>query len=188
MIDLNARKQKFLWLQAWFAGVLLVTAGSAQAATSSASRQPAPPSASRQPAHPAAPQIPVPPAQFLDILVQNALLGLNQANMVDDYTVLLKNASTAFQTANTPTGLSASFKAFRDNHIDLAPVVLFTPQWIAAPAVNNGVLRLTGVLPSRPQATRFDLVFVPQDGRWRLAGLSVGLAAPVAQAAQTPGR
>ena len=127
-----------------------------------------------------APQVPQP--EVLKILVQSTLAALHQANVTGDYSVFLKLASSGFRQANTPDQMANGFRAFRDNRINLAPVLLYDPQWRYAPTVQRGDwLRLIGVIPTQPQAVAFDLGFVPEEGQWRLAAISVSLEAAASQ-------
>lgn len=119
----------------------------------------------------------VPPPEVQTMLVQSTLSALNQANLTNDYSVFLKLSSSGFQQVNSPGDLSSTFAGFRDASIDLAPVVLYPIRWTYAPSIQDGALRLIGVLPSRPQATTFDLAYVVEGNRWRVAAVSVGLEA-----------
>lgn len=134
---------------------------------------------------PAAPRrdLPMPPDAIKGLLIQNALIGLNQANLANDYGVLLKNAAPSFQKVNTAPGLSNQFQGFRDAKIDLSPLVLLNPELTRQPTMTGNVLHLVGMLPSAPMRTDFDMLFEWDGARFRLAGLSVGL-----QAVPAPGK
>lgn len=134
---------------------------------------------------PAAPRrdLPMPPDAIKGLLIQNALIGLNQANLANDYGVLLKNAAPSFQKVNTAPGLSNQFQGFRDAKIDLSPLVLLNPELTRQPTMTGNVLHLVGMLPSAPMRTDFDLLFEWDGARFRLAGLAVGL-----QAVPAPGK
>ena len=136
-------------------------------------------------APPAVPQVPNQAVQIM--LVQSALAALNQANLADDYSLLLKNASVGFRQTNNQAQLSAAFRSFRDNGIDLSPAVLFLPRWDTPTAMEGSALHLIGTIPSRPSHVGFDVQFVVEGGRWRLASLSVKLVAAATNGAQQPG-
>ena len=120
--------------------------------------------------------VPDPDVQVM--LVQTALSALNHANLTNDYSVLHALAAPVFQSANSPDMLAAQFAAFRTANIDLTPAVLYRPRWSQPANVESGALRLLGKIPSAPQEVLFDISYILENGRWRLAGLSVGLAAP----------
>ncbi len=130
----------------------------------------------------AQPQIPA--AEALIILIRATVVALSQANLTNNYSVLSGLGSPSFRSVNTPQRLQAAFTSFRDNRIDMNPVVYVTPQLTAQPIISDGKMRLIGFFPSQPMRVNFDLQFEPSDGVWKVAGMSVNLAnVQVAQAA-----
>jgi hypothetical protein len=131
-------------------------------------------------------QLPVPLEQAL-YLIRSTLLTLNDANRTGNYTVLRDLASPDFQNKNTAADLSDSFADLRRRHFDLFSVALAAPQLASAPALDgNGMLRLTGFFPTRPQQINFDLLFQNVGGQWRLFGISVATPQVSAQPAPAP--
>jgi hypothetical protein len=60
-------------------------------------------------------------------------------------------------------------------NLDLSPVLFYQPKFTSRPVLlPNGMLRVVGLFPSRPQQVHFDLVFEQVQGDWRLYGISVG--------------
>jgi hypothetical protein len=130
---------------------------------------------------PSQPQVPA--AEAMIILIRATVVALSQANLTNNYSVMSGLGSPSFRTVNTPQRLQAAFASFRDNRIDMNPVVYVTPQLTAQPIVSDGKLRLIGFFPSQPMRVNFDLSFEPSDGVWKVAGMSVNLAnAQIAQA------
>jgi hypothetical protein len=124
-------------------------------------------------AAPQQPQFPVSLQQAL-YLIRSTLLALNDANRTGNYTVLRDLASPDFQARNSAADLSENFSDLRRRHFDLFSVALAAPQLSAAPALDNdGMLRLTGIFPTRPSQINFDLLFQNTSGQWRLFGISV---------------
>jgi hypothetical protein len=120
-------------------------------------------------------------------LIRSTLLTLNDANRTGNYTVLRDLASPDFQNKNTAADLSDSFADLRRRHFDLFSVALAAPQLAAAPTLDgNGMLRLTGFFPTRPQQINFDLLFQNVAGQWRLFGISVATPQVSAQPAPAP--
>jgi hypothetical protein len=120
-------------------------------------------------------------------LIRSTLLTLNDANRTGNYTVLRDLASPDFQNKNTAADLSDSFADLRRRHFDLFSVALAAPQLASAPALDgNGMLRLTGFFPTRPQQINFDLLFQNVAGQWRLFGISVATPQVSAQPAPAP--
>jgi hypothetical protein len=149
-------------------------------------QRPAPAPAPAPAAAPQQQQLPVSLEQAL-YLIRSTLLTLNDANRTGNYTVLRDLASPDFQNRNTAADLSDSFADLRRRHFDLFSVALAAPQLAAAPALDgNGMLRLTGFFPTRPQQINFDLLFQNVGGQWRLFGISVATPQVSAQPAPAP--
>ena len=137
---------------------------------------------------------PVPSDDKLLILINSALIALNQANATGNYTVLRDMAAPAFKRVNSPERLAQVFANLRNRNLDLSPVVLFQPKLFRKPAISDkGMLRITGFFPTAPERVNFDLIFQPVRGQWRLFGIAVNTqrappaqAAPATQAAPGP--
>jgi hypothetical protein len=136
------------------------------------------------PAPAAQPQPQVPAPEAMIILIRATVVALSQANLTNNYSVLSGLGSPTFRAVNNPTRLQAAFTSFRENRIDMNPVVYVTPQLTTQPIIENGKLHLVGFFPSQPMRVNFDLLFEPSDGVWKIFGMSVNLApTQVAQAA-----
>jgi hypothetical protein len=107
-------------------------------------------------------------------LIRSTLLTLNDANRSGNYSVLRDLAAPGFQQKNSAADLALIFSDLRRRNFDLFAVALAAPQLAAAPARDHqGMLRLTGLFPTRPQQINFDLLFQDVAGQWRLFGISV---------------
>ena len=90
------------------------------------------------------------------ILINSALVALNQANATGNYTVLWDMAAPGFKRANSPERLSQVFSNLRKRNLDLSPILLFQPKLYQRPAINNkGMLRITGFFPTSPGTGQF---------------------------------
>ena len=138
---------------------------------------------------PAARELPRPPdAAKLRILIYNSLIALNQANLTGNYTVLRDLGSSHFRSGNSAAYLSELFADLRKRRIDLAPIVVFEPKLIKRPEVSEeGLLRLTGFFDTAPEKVAFDLVFIVEDGDWRLVGIAADTRAVDSPPAASPG-
>ena len=137
------------------------------------------------------------------ILINSALIALNQANVTGNYTVLRDMAAPGFKRVNSPERLAKVFSDLRSRNLDLSPVVLFQPKLYRKPEINQrGMLRITGFFPTSPERVNFDLIFQPVQGKWSLYGIAVNTQkapppqtvpqaapapAPEAEAAPKPG-
>ncbi len=127
---------------------------------------------------PASAVSPVPSSEALVVMIRSTLLALSHANTTNNYSVLNSLGTRSFQAKNPPRQLASTFQAFRDNRIDMSPVVAIAPQLALQPTITNGTLRLVGAFPSRPMQVNFDLNFVPEDGAWKMSDMAVNLTRP----------
>ncbi|MBB3769576.1 hypothetical protein FHS55_000162 [Angulomicrobium tetraedrale] len=116
----------------------------------------------------------VPPAPVLLALLRGTLAAVNQANVTGNYSVLRDLGAPAFRENYNAAELADRFRAWRDNSLDFAAVLLLDAKLARAPAVDaDGVLRLVGFFPTTPLRIGFDLGFEAVGGNWRLATISV---------------
>ncbi len=130
----------------------------------------------------------IPDDARLILLIRNAVIALNQANVTGNYTVLRDMGTANFQMTNSSARLAEVFATLRSRKLDLSPVMAFTPKLSAPPALQEGqVLRLTGFFPTSPEQVQFDLAFQHAGEQWQLAGIALNVAPPAdgAQAANT---
>ena len=80
---------------------------------------------------------PMPSDDKLLILINSALIALNQANATGNYTVLHDMAAPAFKRANSPERLAQSLRNLRSRNLDLSPVVLFQPKLYRRPEMKR---------------------------------------------------
>jgi hypothetical protein len=117
-------------------------------------------------------RLPMPSDDSLLMMIQSALIALNQANMTGNYSVLHDMAAPSFQKVNGLTRLTEFFAELRHRNLDLSPIVLLQPRLLRNPEMNGqGMLRITGFFPTAPERVNFDLIFQPVEGRWRLSGI-----------------
>ena len=120
------------------------------------------------------------------ILVRSSLLALDHANKTGNYTVLRDLGSPQFQL-NTDARLAEIFAPQRRDNLDLSGVAALDPQLTLMPQIeHNGMMRIKGFFPSIPAQINFELLYAPVDGRWRLFGLSIGLASSAPAAPTSP--
>jgi hypothetical protein len=130
----------------------------------------------------------IPDVYRLNMMIRNAIIALNQANLTGNYTVLRDLGAPAFQRGNDAARLGLVFAELRAKSADLSPVFFINPTLVQQPAVDrNGVLRLAGYFPTKPERIIFDMSFQQADGRWRLLGLIADIVAvPSEQVANGP--
>lgn len=118
------------------------------------------------------------------MLIRTTLSALNDANRTGNYTVFRDMGSPAFQQANTAARLSEIFANLRKQNLNMAPIMVVTPQLSRPAQINQqGMLSIAGVFPTQPLQITFDLLFQRIGVEWKLFGIQVGT--PKAPAAQT---
>jgi len=109
------------------------------------------------------------------ILIRSTLLALDQANKTGNYTVLRDLGAPGFQ-GNTAAQLAEIFAAQRKDNLDLSGVAVLEPQLSLLPQIEaNGMMHMAGFFPSVPTQIRFEVLYAPVQGQWKLFGLSVSL-------------
>ncbi len=130
----------------------------------------------------------MPDAYKLNLMIRTTVIAVNQANKTGNYSVLRDLAAPGFQASNNPAQLAEIFGDLRKRNLDLSPVLFYQPKFTSRPVLlPNGMLRVVGLFPSRPQQVNFDLVFEQVQGDWRIYGVSIGTrVAPPVDAKGTP--
>jgi hypothetical protein len=124
-------------------------------------------------------------AVTLTLIIKDAIIALNHANMTGNYSVLRDMGTPVFRENFDQTALAAAFANLRARKIDLSPAYFLSPNLSKRPELNkDNELVLAGFFPTQPLQIRFELKFMQLDGRWRIAGIGVdALPPPGAQAA-----
>ena len=127
-------------------------------------------------------------AVTLTVIIKDAIIALNHANMTGNYSVLRDMGTPVFRENFDQTALAAAFANLRARKIDLSPAYFLSPNLTKKPELNkDNELVLVGFFPTQPLQIQFELRFMQLDGRWRLAGMGVDAVPPsVAQAAAAP--
>ena len=123
------------------------------------------------------------------ILIRSTLIAIDQADKTGNYTVLRDLGAPGFQAANSAARLGDIFANLRRDKTDLSGVAALEPQLTLLPQIEaNGLMHMTGFFPSVPAEVKFELLYAPVDGQWRLYGVSVALAqsGPTAPAPAPP--
>jgi hypothetical protein len=122
----------------------------------------------------------------LNMLIRNTVIALNQANATGNYTVLRDLGTPGFRHANDAARMGITFAALRAKEADLSPVFFVNPVLMQPAAIGgDGLLRMTGYFPTRPQRIAFDVSFQSVDGKWQLAALAVDIS-PAPEEAVSP--
>lgn len=115
------------------------------------------------------------PAKEQARLVQLILAATDYANKTGDETAFRQLSAMTFRIANMDADIEAGFDVLRHNGIDPAPFVR-PVQWKSIAAIENGKVRLFGVLPTSPVQTEFDMSWQLENGNYRLAAIAITLS------------
>jgi hypothetical protein len=122
----------------------------------------------------------------ISMLIRGTMIALHQANVTGNYTVLKDLGAIEFQARNSAARLADLFREFRERKLNLAAAAIFDAKLDDKPLLSkNGVLRLVGYFPTKPQEIIFDLTFVYELSEWRILSLNVGTG-PAVASADTP--
>jgi hypothetical protein len=137
-------------------GVLRTTAASAETSATGAASSPT-----------------LPDAYKLNMMIRTTLIALNQANQTGNYSVLRDLGTPQFQSLNSDARLAEIFAALRNRNLDLSPLLFFDPKLLREPALQSGLLRLTGYIPTDPERILFDIGFERVGDQWRLSAIVI---------------
>jgi len=121
------------------------------------------------------------PAQIdkagLLILIRQVLTALDFSNKSGNYTVLREISAPGFAAINDAARLSNNFKSQRERGVDYSGTLVYEPQITAGPEISKeGLLRFQGFFPSASSQIKFEMMFAPVNGQWKLFGLAADLA------------
>ena len=142
-----------------------------------AQSEPAPADVQFAPAPPQPGMAPDDPRLLL--MIRNAVIALNQANLTGNYSVLRDLGTQNFQMSNNSARLAELFATLRARKLDISPVMFFNPKFASPPSMQDGqVLRVNGYFPTTPEQVNFDLAFQLSGEQWMLAAIAVNVTPP----------
>ncbi len=113
------------------------------------------------------------------LMIRNAVIALNQANLTGNYSVLRDLGTQNFQMSNNSARLAELFATLRARKLDISPVMFFNPKFVSPLSMQDGqVLRVTGFFPTTPEQVNFDLAFQLTGEQWMLAAIAVNVTPP----------
>ena len=117
---------------------------------------------------------PTPSVTDLNRMIWSTISAIDHANRVGNYSVLRDISARTFQDNYTPVQLADIFASLRQSDLDLTTVFLVTPTYVAPPQViRPDMFRTRGVFQLNPTSLQFDMVFIWEQRRWKLAAIDV---------------
>ncbi len=119
------------------------------------------------------------------LLIRHVLHALDLSNKSGNYSTLREITAPGFAAINDASRLSQLFRNLRDRNIDLSGTLVYEPQLTIMPEITkDGLMRFAGYFPSASNQIKFEMIFAPVNGQWKLFGLGAdvvpsGPAAPI---------
>ena len=116
----------------------------------------------------------IPSEREQDVMIRSTLAAFNDANMTNNYTVLMAKASRQLQSQATPEQLQTAFAQFRDNLLFFEDIVTATRDSSEMATIDNeGVLVLAGTFKTDEMKVKYRLRFAQNAKVWKLLGINV---------------
>ena len=124
----------------------------------------------------------MPSYQTQVLLIKNALIALNQANLTGNYTVVRDLCSPKLRKRQKAADFALAFHKTHDRNRDMSFVMDMNPNPTQQPVFStDGRMRLIGYFATQPLELHYDLVFLKTvQGDWWIDGivLQTGPARP----------
>ena len=116
----------------------------------------------------------IPDDDAQDVLIRTTLLTFNDANMTNNYAVMLARSSKQFQSQFDTDKMAASFEVFRKNSLFFEEVATADYESSEKAVIDKeGALVLVGVFKTGELQVKYNLRYVQNDGAWKMIGLNV---------------
>ena len=116
----------------------------------------------------------IPDDDSQDVLIRTTLLTFNDANMTNNYAVMLARSSQQFQQQFTTDKMTAAFEIFRKNKLFFEEVATADYDSSEKAVIDKeGALVLVGVFKTDDLQVKYNLRYVQNDGAWKMIGLNV---------------
>ena len=116
----------------------------------------------------------IPSEREQDVMIRSTLAAFNDANMTNNYTVLMAKASRQLQSQVTPEKLQTVFAQFRENQLFFEDIVTASRDSSETAMIDNeGVLVLAGTFKTDEMKVKYRLRFAQNAKVWKLLGINV---------------
>jgi hypothetical protein len=116
----------------------------------------------------------IPDDDSQDVLIRTTLLTFNDANMTNNYAVMLARSSKQFQSQFTADKLTTAFEKFRTNKLFFEEVATADYDSSEKAVIDKeGALVLVGVFKTDDLQVKYNLRFVKNDDAWKMLGINV---------------
>ena len=116
----------------------------------------------------------IPDDDSQDVLIRTTLLTFNDANMTNNYAIMLARSSKQFQSQFTADKLTTAFEKFRTNKLFFEEVATADYDSSEKAVIDKeGALVLVGVFKTDDLQVKYNLRFVKNDDAWKMLGINV---------------
>jgi hypothetical protein len=116
----------------------------------------------------------IPDDDSQDVLIRTTLLTFNDANMTNNYAVMLARSSKQFQSQFTLDKMASAFELFRNKKLFFEEVATADYDSSEKAVIDKeGALVLAGVFKTDELQVKYNLRFVQNEGAWKMIGLNV---------------
>src|SRR6201996_6509399 len=108
-----------------------------------------------------------------DVLIRTTLLTFNDANMTNNYEVMLAKASKQFQSQFNVDKMATAFEVFRKDRLFFEEVATADYDSSEKAVIDKeGALVLVGVFKTDDLQVKYNLRYVQDGGAWKMIGLN----------------
>ena len=116
----------------------------------------------------------IPSERDQDVMIRSTLATFNDANMANNYTVLMAKASRQLQMQVTQEKFQTVFASFRDKQLFFEDIITASRDSSEAARFDDeGALVLAGTFKTEEWKVKYSLRFVLNAKVWKLLGLNV---------------
>jgi hypothetical protein len=116
----------------------------------------------------------IPDDDSQDVLIRTTLLTFNDANMTNNYAVMLARSSKQFQSQFTTDKMATAFEIFRKNKLFFEEVATADYDSSEKAVIDKeGALVLVGAFKTDDLQVKYNLRFVKNDDAWKMLGINV---------------
>lgn len=106
-------------------------------------------------------------------LVRSTMIGVHQAVVSGNYSVIRDLAAPSFRQRNSAAELERVFTPLKQQGVNLEASVIIEPTITRAAIDANSILIIEGTVATAPRPIRFEMMFQNIDRSWALFGIRI---------------
>ena len=125
-------------------------------------------------------------ALLIATLLRSNVIGLHQAIVSGNFSVIRDLAAPSFREHNSAARLERSFSLIKDAGINLEAIAVLEPSLEKAVIDDRNLLWLVGTLRTKPKSVKFQIAFQLINRSWALFGLMITPLEPLSDQQDQP--